>query len=474
MPFSIGAVGFTSVTRGRRGENAGAVAVAVSCGRFAGHGPGRAVSSGGSPSRSRPRALFGSHAIKSSPATTRDRARPPRGCAPGRPSPPRPRRWRSMEIAVGSPGHERLDGPQGDDRILQLIVEQLGVRHGDVPGDGPPYPQRLPFLLASRAEEAGSSRSSPGRRGSGRSARDADGELIGERFERGRERQGATRSPRIVRRLLGVDPGLGGSRSYRLDSSASIRSARNAWCWCGAGSSSDAASGGFLADQLLDLGARGPVPPEEDSLAVHAASVPQARVVVGRGHLDLDADLGEAQNDPLRPRQHALLQLQPRAGVGVRRGPFRQVCVEVGAREAKRIGVGRRAHSGVDHAGTRGATDVTVGRDSESERAPVWMAERARRVSPCPRGVNRGSGRNLRLLTRGSAMSEPGPRRHPVHTARFPLRHTEQLFVCRTPWRNDLATFRASSPVRRTPRPRGAQERTPDERPANHVRAERR
>ncbi len=142
--------------------------------------------------------------------------------------------------------------------------------------------------------------------------------------------------------------------------------------------------------------ARFGVAPEEHPLAVHAAAVPQAGVLVRAADIDRDLDLGEPRHDPLGPRKHPLLELEPRARVGVRGRPLGEVGVEVGRREAKRVGFRRRGHC-------RGAVTFCArftARLRASFRGPTGRAS----VSSPPECVNRASGRPRR---RGVRLGRP-------------------------------------------------------------------
>ena len=221
------------------------------------------------------------------------------------------------------------------------------MRHGDVARDRPADPERLGLLLAPRAEARGCE--SLVALAAGVRSVSLDRPIVNwsgsasSALVRASVRAG---SPRSARRFRQSTHASGWSSTLTSTFCESTRSARKACRWCGAGSPSAAARERFRSIER-SISARAAASRQKKT-RWQSTRRPLRRLGCSSDALTSTGMSISARrrHDPLRPGQHPLLQLEPRAGEGVRGRPLGEVGVEVGDREAKRGDVGRRAHEG--------------------------------------------------------------------------------------------------------------------------------
>ncbi len=177
-----------------------------------------------------------------------------------------------------------------------------------------------------------------GARGHAILGRHADGELFGQRAERGHELgrvtlRGGGSEPRA--QVLDVDLRLGVHGEADLDRLRVDAEREEGVALVRAGVVDLRRDRATAIEEPIELVAGGLIAPQEDPLAVDALPVAQRRVLVRAVHVHRDAELAEARDHRAGPPECALLHLQPRARVGVRRRLLWRVGVEVTSGEVQ-------------------------------------------------------------------------------------------------------------------------------------------
>ncbi len=221
-------------------------------------------------------------------------------------------------VVLARPRDEAVDRGQRDERVLELLIEDVGVLDRRLARDRPADPERH-LAVGGAAEHLGDRVRGGRAAGHAIAAGGAERELLRERVERARELRGERRGRR-ARRLLGhreaspevVDVHL----RVRVDREAhlhlALRDAQREERVPREGARIVDRVGDRAAavEEAIELVARRLIAPEEDPLAVGPVLVADRGVLVRAMDVDRDAELGEPGDDAARPGERALLHLE--------------------------------------------------------------------------------------------------------------------------------------------------------------------